>query len=286
MKPLISVIIPAYNCEETIEEAMRSILEQTYPSLEILVVDDGSSDATKEIAERLAKDDSRIRVFSTPQEEGNRFDTALNRNINAGYAARNEGFSHVRGEYVTFQDADDVSLLNRIEIQYDLLMKYRATHVTVDWLLYDSTLVGKMFDIDRYMDVAPDIKVAPRDLFVLSQQAKGIVAKVSRSLNSAIPFSLKRKRVLNKLFFGSLDSYPGTGNSPLFRSEVIAKVQFRPLKDRVWPSFMGRGADRDFNFQVAETFRNSYVFHIPLYLWRTAGENDLFAETRVRDYIQ
>ncbi len=54
----------------------------------------------------------------------------------------------------------------------------------------------------------------------------------------------------------------------MFKREVMEKVQFRKLKDRVWPSFMGRGADRDFNFQVAETFKNSYYFPIALYLWR------------------
>jgi hypothetical protein len=70
-----------------------------------------------------------------------------------------------------------------------------------------------------------------------------------------------------------LESYPGTGNSPLFKRAVIEKVKFRQLKDRIWSSFTGRGADRDFNFQVAETFKNSITVYLPLYLWRVNKQN-------------
>ena len=75
-----------------------------------------------------------------------------------------------------------------------------------------------------------------------------------------------------------MEDYPGTGNSPLFKREVIDKVIFRKLSERIWPSFMGRGADKDFNFQVAETFKNSYHFGIPLYLWRVEKQNPLYKE--------
>ena len=113
----------------------------------------------------------------------------------------------------------------------------------------------------------------PKEIYLISQKAKGIVAKISSSLNKLVPFHYKRLRLINKLFFGTLAPYPGAGNSPLFKREVIEKVKFRKLKERVWPSFMGRGADRDFNFQVAETFKNSYTFFIPLYLWRQEQQN-------------
>jgi len=119
--------------------------------------------------------------------------------------------------------------------------------------------------------------LGPEELYGLSQRSKGFVAKISKSFNAAIPFPWKRKRLINKLFFGSLENYPGAGNSPLFKREVIEKVQFRKLKDRIWPSFMGRGADKDFNFQVAETFKNSHVFFIPLYMWRVKEQNPRYA---------
>jgi glycosyltransferase involved in cell wall biosynthesis len=105
-QPLISVIIPAYNCEKTIEIAIKSILNQTYPHIEIIVVDDKSTDATKKVVEALMVKYRTIKLYDG-QEDPNRFDLKLNRNVNAGWSARNTGLAHAEGEYITFQDADD-----------------------------------------------------------------------------------------------------------------------------------------------------------------------------------
>lgn len=273
MNPLISVIIPAYNCEKTIANAINSILEQTYKNLEIIVVDDKSTDATKNVVRDLAEKDSRI-LLVDGEDDPHRFDTKLNRNVNAGYSARNTGFKYVKGEYITFQDADDASFLNRIEVQYNLLKKYNSTHLCIDWMQFKDEYLGKQLDVNKFEN--PEV-IGPNELYNMSQRSKGFVAKISKSLNSFVPFHIKRKRVINKLFFGTLENYPGPGNSPLFKHDVIQKVQFRRLKNRVWPSFMGRGADKDFNFQVSETFRNSHVVYIPLYLWRVKDQNPRYA---------
>ncbi len=269
-QPLISVIVPVYNCEKTIAIAIDSILNQTYRNIEIFVVDDKSTDSTKMVVEEFVKKDSRVRLYEG-QDDPYRFDTKLNRNVNAGYSARNTGFLHARGEYITFQDADDASLLNRIEVQYDLLRKYNSTHVTLDWVQFNEKYLGRKTNIATYLE-----KIEPKEIYRMSQRSKGLIAKISRKLNCAIPFHFKRMKIINKLFFGSLENYPGAGNSPLFKREVIEKVKFRKLEDRVWPSFMGRGADKDFNFQVAETFKNSHVFFIPLYMWRVPTENNRY----------
>lgn len=264
--PLISVIIPARNSSETIKTALDSITAQTYKNLEIIVVDDNSTDNTKEVVGELAQKDARIHYYALPQDDPKRFDPFLNRNINAGYVARNFGFTKVAGDLITFQDADDASLLNRIEVQYNLLTKYRATHVCTTIAPFDETRLGTALEMRDYIQ-AEDNLISPEKIYEISQSTKGLIAKLSPTLNARIPFYFKRMRVINKLFFGSLAPYPGAGNSPLFRREIIEKIQFRKLADRVWPSFMGRGADRDFNFQVAETFQNSYVFPAPLYMW-------------------
>jgi len=272
-EPLISVIIPVYNCEKTIETAVDSIVNQTYKNLEIIVVDDASTDNTKNVIKKLAEENSRIRIVSS-EDDPHRFDKVLNRNINAGYLARNTGFKVARGEYITFQDADDASLLNRIEVQLQLLVKYNATHVTLDWIQFDEKYFGKKLNVSRYLK---NIKMCnSKEIHAMSQRSKGFVAKILKTVNKIIPFHFKRKRVINKFFFGSLEDYPGSGNAPLFKREVIEKVKFRKLSERVWPSFMGRGADKDFNFQVAETFKNSYIFFIPLYMWRVKGQNPLY----------
>lgn len=263
MNPLISVIVPVRNSQETIKTALDSIAAQTYKNLEIIVVDDNSTDNTEKIVTEFTKKEPRIRYYPLPEDDPYRIDPVLKRNVNAGYAARNFGLAKSHGELITFQDADDASFLDRIEIQYGLLAKYRATHICVGTAPFDKKRLGTALG-----HPPPETTmIGPEELYALSQKTKGLIAKFSPALNARIPFHFKRRRVFNKFFFGSLAPFPGAGNSPLFKHEIIEKIQFRKLSDRIWPSFMGRGADRDFNFQVAETFKNSYVFPIPLYMW-------------------
>ncbi len=90
---MVSVIVPAYNAQETLEACLRSILGQSYPALEVLVVDDGSRDDTPAILARIAGEDSRVVPI---------------RQANAGVAvARNTALERATGEYVQFCDSDD-----------------------------------------------------------------------------------------------------------------------------------------------------------------------------------
>lgn len=278
--PLISVIVPSYNAANSIGVALHSLQKQTYQNLEIIVVDDKSTDSTRNVVENIIKTDSRVKYFVLPNDDPHRFNER-GRNINAGYAARNYGFEKIQGEWVTFQDADDASLLNRIEAQYELAKKYNATHVCIDWQQLTPARLEKKLDFIKILSDHPETVVSPQELTFLAKKTKGSIIPLIGSLNKHIPFEWKRLRIINKIFFGSLDPYPGTGNSPLFKREVVERVKFRPLAERIWPSFMGRGADRDFNFQVAETFQNSYTFLIPLYLWRQKSQN-----ARYTDYGQ
>ncbi len=91
--PFVSVIMPVYNVEEFIEQGMDTLLNQTMRNIEIIVVDDGSTDRSLEILNSYAAKDSRVRVFT----QQNKF---------AG-AARNLGLANARGEYVIFLDSDD-----------------------------------------------------------------------------------------------------------------------------------------------------------------------------------
>lgn len=90
----VSVIVPAYNAEKYLKECLNSICAQTYPALEIIVVDDGSKDATASIIKNCAEQDVRIVPF-------------YNENHGVSYS-RNFGLEHCTGEYVTFVDADDL----------------------------------------------------------------------------------------------------------------------------------------------------------------------------------
>ena len=98
--PVVSVVIPTYNCGRYIEEAVNSVLSQTYRSLEIIVVDDGSTDDT---AGRLEKYTDRIRFVSQKNSGPSR--------------ARNVGMELSTGEYIAFLDADDRWLPEKLERQ-------------------------------------------------------------------------------------------------------------------------------------------------------------------------
>lgn len=92
-KPTISVVIPVFNAEETISRCLRSVQAQEIHDLEILCVDDGSTDRSTTIIEQMAAEDPRIQLIRQ-------------KNRSAG-AARNTGMAHAKGEYLHFLDADD-----------------------------------------------------------------------------------------------------------------------------------------------------------------------------------
>ena len=91
--PLISVIVPVYNILDYLPRCVQSIMEQTYSNIEILLVDDGSTDGTGQLCDELALTDGRIKVFH--KENG------------GSSSARNLGISHAKGEYLGFVDSDD-----------------------------------------------------------------------------------------------------------------------------------------------------------------------------------
>ncbi|OXA77568.1 Glycosyltransferase involved in cell wall bisynthesis [Flavobacterium aquidurense] len=108
-EPLISVLIPTFNVENFVEEAIRSIMDQTYKNLEIIIVDDCSTDSTYSILLNLASIDKRIKLFRNTE----------NKKI---VESLNFAISKASGEYFARMDGDDVSLPERIEKQYDFLL--------------------------------------------------------------------------------------------------------------------------------------------------------------------
>ena len=106
--PLVSVIMPVYNGEKYLAEAIDSILVQTFTDFELLIVDDGSQDNSAEIIRSYVKRDSRIRFFQQEQNEGSA-------------NARNRGIANAKGEFIAAMDCDDVSLPERLQKQVDFL---------------------------------------------------------------------------------------------------------------------------------------------------------------------
>jgi glycosyltransferase involved in cell wall biosynthesis len=101
--PLVSVIMPAYNAERTLPDALDSALRQTYERLEVVVVDDGSTDGTRQILREYADRDPRV-TYRCQDHAG-------------PASARNRGIRAARGEYVAFLDADDLWLKDKLALQ-------------------------------------------------------------------------------------------------------------------------------------------------------------------------
>lgn len=100
----VSIILPTYNRAHSIRRSIESIVRQTYPHWELLVIDDGSADRTEEIVIEIAASDERVHYYRQPQNRG----VAV---------ARNEGIKCARYEYIAFQDSDDVWKEDKLEKQ-------------------------------------------------------------------------------------------------------------------------------------------------------------------------
>lgn len=106
-QPLISVILPIYNVERYLERCLKAVAEQDYQNLEVLMIDDGSTDSSAKIANRFVEADSRFRLIH--QENGGLSN------------ARNHGLDLASGEYVTFIDSDDYVTSDYVSFMYNLL---------------------------------------------------------------------------------------------------------------------------------------------------------------------
>lgn len=114
--PAVSVIMTVYNGEQYLEEAVKSVLAQTYDSLELVITDDGSTDCSPEILSQLASADARIKVISTAN--------------NGVSSARNRALEEMKGDIVTFIDSDDVLHPQALECMVRLMLDNEADVVS------------------------------------------------------------------------------------------------------------------------------------------------------------
>lgn len=112
MSGLVSVIMPSYNSKKFIERSIDSVISQTYPCWELLIVDDCSPDGSADYIKSIIKDD-RIKLFS------------LEKNIGAA-CARNIAMNNSNGRYIAFLDSDDVWVSNKLEVQLEFMEKRKS----------------------------------------------------------------------------------------------------------------------------------------------------------------
>ncbi len=138
----VSVIVPVYNAGEYIGQMLESVLGQSMQEIEIICVNDGSTDNSGEIIRSFMDRDSRIMLLEQP-------------NINAG-AARNQGLLHARGKYVVFWDADDQFHRRALELMCRKMQKTQADICVCG--VCEFVQGGKMYETDGYLktDLIPD----------------------------------------------------------------------------------------------------------------------------------
>ncbi|MDD3603500.1 MAG: glycosyltransferase family 2 protein [Sulfurovum sp.] len=144
LSPLVSVLIPLYNAEQYLSECLDSVINQTYKNIEIIIVNDGSTDNSLSIAESYAKQYSCIKVYS--QENS------------GASSARNKAFSFSKGDYIQYFDADDIMDKNKIALQIDALRelyfdpgtasicKWAKFHLTVNNAIFIQNITYKNYD--------------------------------------------------------------------------------------------------------------------------------------------
>lgn len=110
--PLISIITPTYNAENTIAKTIQSVINQTYQNWELIIIDDGSDDNTNYLISKYIKRDSRIKLISQ---------------MNSGPAiARQAGLNKSKGRFIAFLDSDDTWLPNKLKLQIEFMISKKA----------------------------------------------------------------------------------------------------------------------------------------------------------------
>ena len=169
MKELITVIINVYNGEKYIKKCLDSIINQTYKNLEILIINDGSTDNTLNICKTYK--DKRIKIITTK---------------NQGLSlSRNTGIDNAKGEYLYFTDADDYIELDTIEYLYNLCQKYNSDFSTCNSL----TIFDYNFKIKKHKE-----KIEILD-------SREMLKKVLLTMNGTTWNKLIKKNIYNDIRF-------------------------------------------------------------------------------------
>lgn len=189
----ISVIIPAYNVEKYIEQCLRSIMNQTYKNLEIIVVNDGSKDGTGEIIKRLAKEDDRI-VFIDQENQG-------------VSASRNNALARVDSDFVMFVDSDDWLDLDTCEYLIEEIKKENADVVLFGYVreYKEKSMPKAMFDEERIVFEGQDVK-----------------DKIHRRVFGPIGEELANPGKLNALTSTCME---------IIKTDIIKNLRFVPMKE-------------------------------------------------------
>jgi glycosyltransferase involved in cell wall biosynthesis len=209
--PTVSIVMPAFNAAEFLDDAICSILDQTFRDFEFIVIDDGSTDDTARILEKYAKVDNRVKVF---------------RQTNEGMIpALNRGCRLARGQFIARMDADDISLPHRIERQVEFLERHPEIGIVGTW-------ASRM---DENGSIIGEWCLSPHPKMLRWTQFFGVCV--------IHPTVLMRREILEKLSFYRPDAVHAEDRDLWLRASVITEFSNLPeilLKYRVWTKSTSR----------------------------------------------
>lgn len=138
---LVSIITPVYNGEKYIEECIKSVLNQSYKNIEMIIIDDGSTDNSENIIKKYTKSFPFIKYIKCIENNGI-------------WAARNIGIEKAKGRFISFLDADDIYKENKIKNQMNFMLKnnYAFTYTAYDLINENSTSLNKVIKAKEYED--------------------------------------------------------------------------------------------------------------------------------------
>ena len=170
--PLVSVIIPVYNVQDFLRECLSSVVHQSYSNLEILLIDDGSTDASGEICDEYARSDARVRVIYKS---------------NGGQAsARNAALELARGEFLTFVDSDDVADVDLVRTLLNLIKTFGVKIAMCGYKAFESS--AQIAEIRAH---AAKFKETGNEILSQGQDAAPDEAKFSGSAEDNIKFNAR-----------------------------------------------------------------------------------------------
>lgn len=239
---LISIIIPAYNAEKTIEKCINSIASQSYKNIEIIVINDGSKDNTEEIIKKMQNNDSRIKVI---QQE------------NSGApVARNHGMTYAKGKYILFFDSDDILKDKALEIMYNeieaseadlvignLEIKQNDTIKKIEEKIYENENIFECSVLSPY----PGTKLYNNQI-IKDNNIKFANVRVGQDLNFFLKYLLYAKRVKTIKEYIAEYTISNTGISRTYNYNILDIVKsFENIKKE----YVKQGKEKLYNKYIA-----------------------------------
>lgn len=249
---LVSVIIPVFNVEKYVQEAIQSIQNQTYTNLEIIVIDDGSTDSTYKLLYEMAKKDKRIKLYKN--EHNLKIVKTLNRALKLA-----------KGHYIARMDGDDISALDRIEKQVNFLennSNYDLVGCSVKSIDEDGNIIGeqKCYSNQKLLD---------------------------RTLRYVVP-SIHATWVVKKEVYDCLQGYrnvPGVEDYDFLLRMKTVGYKYTNLEN-YYGYFvrLGRHGNTVSTLGVKQRKMHSYVYKC--YKERVINGKDTFSEERLNNYLR